>query len=104
MNENKIGDKLDEKDAIGNTLYVGRLVHFVDKDLLVKALGPSVAKITGYNPAGIIKKDTLASVRIVFDITIPIPPGLKRLPFLLSVPNPESEEVVNQILRSELTQ
>ena len=91
------------RDGMGNFLSVGDMIVFI------KDLQGSVGRVAEFHPGGVdlasVKgKTTPARLRIVFDMTITIPPGVNFVKDIFRVVNPQNEEVLTKIIEGSPTQ
>lgn len=97
MIDNNDDKKTNIKDGMGNTLSVGDMIIFVPE------LRGSIGRVAEYSEGGIdlVSKQgrkTPARLRIVFDLTLAIPPGVNFVKDLFKVVSPQSEEVLSKII------
>jgi len=94
------------RDGRGNFLTIGSEVVFTG----VNKMNHMVGRVIGFDPGGMSviesndsrPKQTMAKVRLVFDMTLQIPPQSPFIIDLFRVINPDSETVLSKILDSEL--
>ena len=95
------------RDGRGNFLSIGNEVVFTG----VSGMKHMVGRIIGFDPGGMSivesndnkPKQTMAKLRIVFDMTIQVPPQAPYIVDLFRIVNPDSETVLSKILDSELS-
>lgn len=104
MNKEKSqeGDLIPVKDGAGNPLTLGSLVVWTG----VKNTSHIVGKVVGYDPGGLSviesgsknDKQTPARVKVVFEMTVFIQPGMPILGDYFRIINPNQETIIGKIL------
>jgi hypothetical protein len=100
------GGLLPIRDGRGNFLAIGNEVVFTG----VSKMSHMVGKVIGFDPGGMSivetnenkPKQTMARLRIVFDMTIQVPPQSPYVVDLFRVINPDSEVILAKILDPEI--
>lgn len=94
------------RDGRGNFLAINNEVVFTG----ISKLTHMVGKILSFDPGGMSivetndnrPKQTMAKLRIVFDMTIQVPPQSPFITDLFRIVNPESEIILNKALASDM--
>lgn len=95
------------RDGRGNFLALNNEVVFTG----VKNMNHIVGRIVGFDPGGMSivetndnkPKQTMARVRLVFDMTIQVPPQFPHIADIFRIVNPDSETVLSKILDSKVS-
>lgn len=107
-NEDKNSDlsSIPIRDGRGNFLALGNEVVFTG----VSKMSHMVGRVIGFDPGGMSivetndskPKQTMAKLRIVFDMTIQVPPQSPYVVDLFRIVNPDSETILSKVLDSDL--
>lgn len=106
MNNKEDNQTIPIRDGRGNFLSLNNEVIFTG----VSKMSHMVGKVIGFDPGGMSivetndnkPKQTMAKLRLVFDVTIQIPPQSPYVIDLFRIINPDSEVILSKILESEV--
>lgn len=108
MNDKDKDTMIPIRDGRGNFLAIGNEVVFTG----VNKMNHMVGRVVGFEPGGISviesndskPKATMAKVRIVFDMTLQIPPQSPFIIDIFRIVNPDLETVLSKMVDSDLKQ
>lgn len=94
------------RDGRGNFLAIGNEVVFTG----ISKMSHMVGKVLSFDPGGMSivetndskPKQTMAKLRIVFDMTIQVPPQAPYVIDIFRIVNPDSEVILGKILDSNM--
>lgn len=108
MSENKDSNSnmIPIRDGRGNFLAIGNEVVFTG----LSKMSHMVGRVIGFDPGGMSivetndskPKQTMAKLRVVFDMTIQVPPQSPYVIDMFRIVNPELETVLAKILDSDV--
>lgn len=96
------------RDGRGNFLSLGNEVVFTG----VSKMNHIVGRVVAFDPGGMSivesnsskPQQTMAKLRVIYDMTIQVPPQSPYIVDLFRIVNPDSETVLSKILDSDLNQ
>lgn len=93
------------RDGRGNFLSVGNEIVFTGVNKMTHITG----RVIGFDPGGISlldsnskPRETMMKLRVVFDVTLSIPPQAPNIPDIFRIVNPDSEVILGKILDSNM--
>lgn len=105
-NDDKNSQMIPIRDSRGNFLAIGNEVVFTG----ISKMSHIVGRVLSFDPGGMSivetndskPKQTMAKLRVVFDMTIQVPPQSPYVIDMFRIVNPDSETVLSKILESDL--
>ena len=96
------------RDGRGNFLALNNEIVFTG----LSKMSHIVGRVVGFDPGGMSivetndnkPKVTMAKLRLIFDMTIQVPPQAPYITDIFRIVNPDSETVLSKILDSDLNQ